>query len=106
MRKKGFPKHKFKSGTVALREIRKLQRTTKNIIPLQPFRRLVYEIIQDKEQPLKFSQDAVLALRDGAEMYLQDLFKDSQRCAIHAGRQELQPPDVRLALSLGPQLHN
>jgi hypothetical protein len=39
--------HRFRPGTVALREIRKLQRSTDLLIPKLPFQRLVRELAQD-----------------------------------------------------------
>ena len=38
---------RWKSGTVAKREIRKLSRTTHLLFPKRPFQRLVREIAQD-----------------------------------------------------------
>jgi histone H3 len=48
---------------VALRQIRKYQKSTKLLIRKAPFQRLVREIAQDFKTDLRFQQPAVLALQ-------------------------------------------
>ena len=65
-------KHRYKPGTVALREIRKYQKSTELLIRKLPFQRLVREIAQDFKQELRFQSTAILALQEAAEAYLDD----------------------------------
>jgi histone H3 len=92
-------KHRFKPGTVALREIRKYQRTGDLLIRKLPFRRLVKEIIQDTRpsEELRCAESAVLALQEAVEMYLVQVFEDSNLGAIHAKRITVMPKDMLLA---------
>lgn len=92
--------YRYKPGTVALREIRKYQKSTNNLIAKQPFRRLVREIAQDLLSDVMFQQTAMLALQEAAETYLVSLFEDANLCAIHAKRVTIQPKDIQLACSL------
>jgi histone H3 len=46
--------HRFRPGTVALREIRKYQKSTELLIRKLPFQRLVREIAQDFKTDLRF----------------------------------------------------
>lgn len=46
--------HKFRPGTVALREIRKYQKSTELLIRKLPFQRLVREIAHDFQKELRF----------------------------------------------------
>merc|ERR1719161_12920 len=92
--------HRFKPGTVALREIRKYQRSTELLIRKMPFQRLVREIAQDVKIDLKFQSQAVLALQEAAEAYLVGLFEDTILCAIHAKRVTIMPKDRQLARRL------
>merc|ERR1719454_1878323 len=69
--------HRYKPGTVALREIRKHQKSTEMLIRKMPFQRLVREIAQDTKIDLKFQSQAVLALQEAAEAYLVGLFEDT-----------------------------
>jgi len=54
---------RYRPGTVALREIRKYQKSTELLIRKLPFQRLVREIAQDFKTDLRFQSSAVLALQ-------------------------------------------
>ena len=43
--RKQLKKRRFRPGTVALREIKAYQKTTRSLIPLAPFQRLVKDIL-------------------------------------------------------------
>ncbi|KAI5417269.1 5-hydroxytryptamine receptor 2A, variant 2 [Lathyrus oleraceus] len=68
--------HRFRPGTVALREIRKYQKSTELLIRKLPFQRLVREITQDFKTDLRFQSSAVFALQEAAEAYLVGLAAD------------------------------
>ena len=89
--------HRFRPGTVALREIRKFQKTTNTLIPKEPFKRLIREVSQQFMSDLRFENEAYHCLQEAAEKYLIDMFGDSQLCAIHANRTTIQPKDLALA---------
>ena len=94
--------HRYRPGTVALREIRKYQKSTNLLIRKAPFQRLVREIAQEfdsnywKDSP-RFQSTAVLALQEASEAYLVGMFEDANLCAIHAKRVTLMPKDIQLA---------
>ena len=89
--------HRYRPGTVALREIRKFQKSTELLIRKVPFQRLVREIAQDFKTDLRFQGSAVLALQEASEAYLVGLFEDTNLCAIHAKRVTITPKDLQLA---------
>ena len=89
--------HRFKPGTVALREIRKYQKSTDLLIRKLPFQRMVREIAHEWKQELRFQSSAVLALQEAAEAYLVSLFEDTNLCAIHAKRVTIMTRDLQLA---------
>ncbi|CAO2200000.1 unnamed protein product [Urochloa humidicola] len=89
--------HRYRPGTVALREIRKYQKGAELLIRKMPFQRLVREIAQLHKSDLRFQSHAVLALQEAAEAYLVGLFEDTNLCAIHAKRVTIMPKDVHLA---------
>ena len=66
--------HRYRPGTVALREIRKFQKSTELLIRKLPFQRVVREIAGDFKSDLRFQSQAVLALQEAAEAYLVGLF--------------------------------
>ena len=75
--------HRYRPGTVALREIRRYQKSTELLIRKLPFQRLVREIAQDFKTDLRFQGSAVLALQEATEAYLVGLFEDTNLAAIH-----------------------
>jgi len=96
--------HRFRPGTVALREIRKYQKSTDLLIRKLPFQRLgtffaylVRELAHEFKQELRFQSSAVLALQEAAEAYLVSLFEDTNLCAIHARRVTIMTKDLQLA---------
>lgn len=89
--------HRYRAGTVALREIRKYQKSTELLIRKLPFQRLVREIAQDFRGDLRFQGSAILALQDATEAFLVGLFEDTSLCAVHAKRVTIMPKDILLA---------
>lgn len=89
--------HRYRPGTVALREIRKYQRTTDLLIPKQPFGRLVMEIAHDFKKDCRFHGFGLLGLQEAAEDYLIGMFEDTNLCAIHNKRVTIMPKDIMLA---------
>jgi histone H3 len=89
--------HRFKPGTVALREIRKYQKSTELLIRKLPFQRLVREISQEFKTDLRFQSSAILALQEATEAFMVGLFEDTNLCAIHAKRVTIMPKDIQLA---------
>ena len=69
--------HRFRPGTVALREIRKYQKSTELLIRKLPFQRLVREIAQDFKTDLRYQSSAVAALQEAAEACVIGLFEDT-----------------------------
>ncbi|KAM0864243.1 hypothetical protein ACQ4PT_044048 [Festuca glaucescens] len=78
--------HRFRPGTVALREIRKYQNSTEQLIPFAPFVRLVKEVT-----------DLVSDNKEAAEYGLVDLFEKANLCAMHAKRVTIMQKDNQLA---------
>ena len=90
-------KPRFKPGTVALREIRRYQKSTSLLIPKAPFLRLAKDIAQSYDPDLRFASQALYALQEAAEAYLVGIFEDTQLCAIHANRVTIAKKDMELA---------
>jgi len=88
---------KLRSGAIALREIKRYQKTTELLIKKLPFQRLVREIAQNYRADLRFQSAALGAIQEAAEAYLIDLLQDTNLCAIHAKRVTIMPKDIQLA---------
>ena len=89
--------HRFRPGTVALREIKRYQKAVHNLIPRAPFQRLVRAIAGKLDEEIRFQSQALLALQEAAEAYLTGLFEDTNMCAIHANRVTVMKKDLDLA---------
>ncbi|XP_008821311.1 histone H3.3-like [Nannospalax galili] len=89
--------HRYRPGTVALREIRCYQKSTELLIRKLPFQDLVREIAQDFKTDLRFQSAAIGALQEASVAYLVGLFEDTNLCAIHAKRVTIMPKDIQLA---------
>ncbi|KAK4046157.1 centromeric DNA-binding histone H3-like protein cse4 [Microbotryomycetes sp. JL201] len=80
--------HRFRPGTVALREIRKYQKSTDLLLQRLPFARVVREIAQDyvgldgEGVGLRWQSSALLALQEATEAYLVHLFEDSNLSVV------------------------
>ena len=89
--------HRYRPGTVALREIRKYQKSTDLLIRKLPFQRIVKEIAHEQKNDVRFQSSALMALQEAAEAYLVGLFEDTNLCAIHARRVTIMIRDMQLA---------
>lgn len=98
-------KRRFRPGTVALKEIRRYQKSTDLLLHKIPFTRVVREIAADfvvgfsdtAAGGLRWQSVALLALQEAAEAFLIHLFEDTNLCAIHAKRVTIMQKDIQLA---------
>ena len=88
--------HRYRPGTVSLREIRRYQKSTDMLIRRAPFQRVCREITQEFKGDLRFQGTGLLALQEASEAYLVGTFSDANLCAIHAKRVTLMPKDMEL----------
>lgn len=88
---------RFRPGTVALREIKRYQKSTDLLIAKAPFQRLVREIAERYNSEIRFQSSALFALQEAAEVYLVGILEDTGICAIHANRSTIMKKDMDLA---------
>ena len=95
--------HRYRPGTVALREIRRYQKSTDLLIAKLPFARYFKEVVGDVK-PASWGTDtprvtgsALAATQEAYEAYQVGLFEDTNLCAIHAKRVTIMKMDVQLA---------
>ena len=90
---------RFRPGTVALREIRKFQKTTNLMFAKRPFQMVVREIASDfSKDGVRFQKNALLMIQEACEDLIVNLFHDGQKYAIHAKRVTLMDKDLALGL--------
>ncbi|XP_065093101.1 histone H3-5-like [Ochlerotatus camptorhynchus] len=86
-----------------LREIHQLQSTTKLQIPKLSFSRLIREVLLQYTgygKDYRITAECLECLQEAAEIYIVQLFEDSNRCCAHRDRVILHPKDMKLALFL------
>ena len=90
--------HRYRPGTVALREIRRFQKTTELLLRKSPFARLVREVAQNMflSRDILWQSTAIEALQESAEAYLVALFEDTNIVAINARRVTIFPRDMHV----------
>ena len=101
----GFIKkpHRYRPGTMALRDIRRYQKSTDLLIRKAPFARLVRSITVDclsEGSKWRYQSTAIEALQEASEAYLVGVFQDSLHCMLHAKRVTLMVSDMRLAMRI------
>lgn len=88
-------KTKFRPGAIALKEIRKYQKSSDLLIRKRPFQRLVRHLATFSEE-LRFQAAALIIFQEAAENFLTSLLEDAYRCAVHAKRVTLLSRDIIL----------
>ena len=88
--------HRFHPGTVALRQIRRYQKSTELLCRKLCVARLIWEVTQDFRMDLCFQAMALLAIQEAMEAWLVRLMEDMNLCAIHAKCVTIQPKDLKL----------
>ena len=90
--------HRYRPGTVALREIRRYQKHGKVLLPKAPFQRLVREIAQRlmPNRAYRFQRSALEALQEAAEEHVVKALDRANEIALHAKRQTLLQRDMKL----------
>ena len=77
---------------MALREIRRYQKSTDRLLSRGSFRRLCREIAQDYKADLRFTEASLNALQCDAEEYLVKIFEAANELAIGVGKQQTVKP--------------
>ena len=90
--------HRWRPGTVALREIQKFQKNTDLLIRKAPFQHLVCKIaLKFGKSNLQMQSTAILALQEAAEYFMVDVFSNTNLCRMHGKRVTIMKKDMVLA---------
>ena len=93
--------HRFRPGTVALREIKKFQKMSNCLTFAKvPFERFVRSIISQNNEKMKISKNVFIILQYYIEQYVVNLLKDANLAAIHTGRVKLMLSDIEFICKL------
>lgn len=91
--------HRFRPGTVALREIRRYQRTGELLVKKLPFQKLIRAIAEADGgvSGVRFQASAIMATQEAAEAMLVSMLENANLNAIHAKRITVMEKDIVLA---------
>ena len=92
--------HRYRPGTVALREIRKYQKSSELLIPKLPFQRVVRDVAMEFRGDLRFQGSAVMALQEATEAYVVHWMEDALLAALHRKCVTIMPADFLLVRKL------
>ena len=95
--------HRFRPGTVAIREIKKYQKMSDCLtFSKSPFERLVRNLTftLNNSINIKISKDVFIILQHFIEQYIISIIKDSNAAAIHSGRLKLILSDIEFICNI------
>ena len=98
--KKAPKAHKFRPGTVALRNIKNLQKGDKLMLRRTPFERLVREKAAQINANVRFSEKSLIMIQAAIEEYVTRVCHFAYNIALAAKRQTLMEKDIKLAQSI------
>jgi len=94
-------KRRFKPGTVSIREIKNLQKSTNLLIQKLPFKNLLKYTIQELDLPnVKISEKATDILHEVTEHHLMKIFQDANKITLQSNRVCVAGKDYQLARAI------
>lgn len=95
-------KHRYRPGTVSIREIKKLQKSS-NVLTFakHPFEKLIRKIVdKNTNEQIKISKEVFITIQYFMEQQLIQLLQQANFAAIHAGRVKLISSDINFILNI------
>lgn len=89
--------HRFKPGKQAEREIKRMQKEVKLILPRAAVERIVREVLASEKDNAKLSEGAVKVIHHGVESMLVDLMAETQSLAELCDVETIDKPHMRKA---------
>lgn len=101
-------KHRFRPGTVSLREIRRFQKMSNCLTFAKfPFEKLVRQIVSTHNiGSMKISKEVFIVLQYFVEQQVTSLLRNANFAAIHAGRVKLIPIDIDFVRAISTGICN
>lgn len=101
-------KHRFRPGTVSLREIRRFQKMSNCVTFAKlPFEKLVRQIVSTHNiGSMKISKEVFIVLQYFVEQQVTTLLRNANFAAIHAGRVKLIPIDIDFVRAISSSICN
>ncbi len=90
---------RFKPGSLALKEIRKYQKSSDLLLRKRPFQRLLRSLIPPSDE-FRFQSASVNIFQEAFENFMTNVLEDAYKCALHAKRVTLLPRDIILVYKI------
>ena len=87
-------------GTVAMREIKALQKGTQLLIQKAPFQRLVREVAEKHKTDMRFRASALEAMQEACEQYLISVFEGAVILQLHRKKKTLIQKDLSYTIRI------
>jgi len=87
-------KRRYKPGTVALREIRKIQKTGALLLRKAPFGRIIRAAVSDMKVTARFRKSAIAAVQEAAEAFATSTLEGAVMLQLHRKRKTLVKKDI------------
>lgn len=92
-------------GTIALREIRKYQKTTDMLLRRLPFQRFCREVASTFKSDVRFKLETLSSVQESIENFLTNVFEEANMCVKHCNRVTLMPKDLKLVYKMKYEHH-
>jgi histone H3 len=99
-------KRKYKPGTVALREIRKIQKSGATLLKKAPFARVVRAITATMKSGAKFRKSALGAVQEAAEAFATTTLEGAVMLQLHRKRKTLVKKDIEYVRRIKGELND
>lgn len=103
-------KRRFRPGTVAMREIRRFQKSNKLLMRVAPFQRLVRHLaggcVPEGAEAYRFKEGAIRAMQEATEAQMVRVLRNANMAAVRNGtRVTVQGDDISFVLSVQNPAH-
>merc|ERR1712048_1308091 len=98
--------HRYKPGTVALREIRRFQRSTEILSKKLPFQRMVRDCAHAYKQDLRFQMAAMECIHMTTEIHITNLLEMANHLCNYSGRVTLFARDIQMLMKIRERSNN
>lgn len=96
----GRKAHRWRPGTVATREIVRMQKRTDWLIPHAPLCVIIRSIAEENREGTRFSANALAAIHEGVEAYIVKVFSEGNKLTCLEKKQTIAPRHMRAALDI------
>ena len=96
-------RRRWRNGTVAKRDIKRLSASTHLLLAKRPFQRLIVEISQEFAMGLSFQKQCMESIQESSEAYILEVLLNADLLRQHARRNTMNEADIQIAVRMTNQ---